>query len=127
MAQFTLTRPIVVINNTPIYYVPNSVVYTEGKGEQNVRVQSAGGGLLSLVISENVESNFSKLKLGLYPTKENIALARSFKSNPGKNACQFSEDDFSRTISDATVVNDYDVELGSDTVITLEIMGAPAI
>lgn len=127
MAKFTLARPTIIANNTPIQIVPNSVVYTEGKGEQNVRTQSAGGGLTEIVISENVETNMSKLNFSLMPTQENIALAREWKSKPGQNAFQIVEGQFSRTIGDATVVNDYDVELGADTVISIEIMGAAAV
>lgn len=127
MSKFTLARPTIVANNTPVQIVPNSVVYTEGKGEQSVRTQSAGGGLVELVISENVETNMSKLNFSLMPTEENIAIARSWKSNPGLNAFQVVQGSFSRTIGDATVTNDYDVELGADTVISIEIMGAAAV
>lgn len=126
-AQKTLVRCTLIGNNTPIYYVPDSIKFTEGKGGQNVRTQTAGGGLTQIVISENLETNYSTLEFALYPTEENIAIARQWKSNPGKNAFQLIQDGFSRTMGDATIVNDYEVELGSDTVITLEIMGAPLV
>ncbi len=123
-----IANPTVQINSVPIFVVPNSVTYTEGKGEQNVRVQSGGGGTVDPVISNNVETNKSMFKFSIYPTAENIEIARGWKSNPGLNAVAVTGDnDFSRSINFATIVNDYEVNLGADTTIELEFQGAPAV
>jgi len=99
----------------------------KARGEQNVRAQSAGGGAVDIVVSQNVETNLSKLNFSLYPTEENIAIARDLKSKPGENVFQVIDGNFSRTITNATVINDYDVNLGADTTIDLEIMGSAAV
>jgi len=122
-----LARPSIIINNTPIQVVPNTTVYTEGKGEQNVRTQSAGGGSVEIVVSENVETNISKVNFSIMPTPENIEAARGWKSNPGANAINIVSGEFNRSITSATLTNDYEVNLGSDTTIDLEFMGAPAV
>jgi hypothetical protein len=123
----TLARPTIIVNNSPILIVPNSTVYTEGKGEQNVRTQSAGGGAVDIVTSENVETNMTKANFSIFPTEENIALARSWKSNGDKNAIDIVSGTFSRSITNASLINDYEVNLGADTTIDLEFIGAPAV
>jgi hypothetical protein len=131
MSSFTLARPSVVINNTSVLVVPNSVSYTSGLGEQNVRTQSAGGGATDLVISQNVETNMSSFKMSMFPTPENIAVARAIKSNAGLNVIDIVDNEatppFTKTIQTATLINDYEVNLGADTTIDLEFMGSTAV
>jgi hypothetical protein len=122
-----LARPSITVNNDAIFIVANSALYTEGKGEQNVSVQSAGGSNVDIVISENVETNMSKVNFAMKNTADNIELIRSWKSNPGANAVAIQSGDFSRTIGQATLTNDYEVNLGSDTQIDLEFMGLAAV
>jgi len=128
MAQNAIANPAVSMNNIPIFIVPNSFMYTEGKGEQNVRVQSSGGGGVDPVISDNVETNKSKFSFSLFPTKQNIEIARGWKSNPGLNAmCVTADDNFNRSVNFVTLTNDYEVPLGADTTMDVEFEGAPAV
>ena len=122
-----IANPSVVINNAPTNIVPNTLVFTEGFGEQNVRTQSSGGGSVETVFSNNVETNMSKVNFSLFPTTENIELAREWKSNLDENAIQITSDEFNRSVNGAALINDFEVNLGSDTTIDLEFVGASAV
>lgn len=123
-----LANPTVIINNLSVPVVPNSVMFTEGLGTQKVRVQSSGGGAVQSVVSNDVETNLSDFKLSIYPTADNIELIRGWKVNTGLNAISCTADGgFSRSISNATVVNDYEVKMGADTNIEVEFKGDAAI
>lgn len=123
----TIANPSLVANNESVFIVSNSLKYTEGFGEQNVRVQSAGGGNVAAVVSNNVETNKGNLKFSLMPTPENIRLARSWKANPNINVFSWFQGELERTLPQATVTNDYEVNLAADGTIDLEIMGRPTV
>ncbi len=123
-----IANPQVTINNIAVSVVPNSVSYTEGFGEQTIRAASTGGSSVEQVFSQNIESNFSKVMFGIFPTPENIASARVWKTNLNANVITITGDvtsngvttSFQRTFTNAAILNDYDVPLGSDTTIELE-------
>lgn len=130
--SIALADASVVINNEPIAVVPNSVSFTEGKGEQNMRAASAGGGSVEQVYSTNVESNFSMLKFELFNDVDSIESARSWKSNRNQNVATVSGKTpdgkkLSRTFSQAAILNDYEVNLGSDTTFEIEFKSNPAV
>lgn len=128
MAIIALANPTVVINNISVPVVPNSVKYTEGLGEQKVRVQSSGGGAVQAVVSNDVETNLSKFAFSIYPTADNIELVRGWKVNTGSNAITCTADGgFARNFGNATLTSNYDVDLGSDTKIDVEFMSDAAI
>ena|SRR3990167_9522761 len=115
-----LANPTVLINNLSVSIVPNSFTYTEGRGEQTVRVQSAGGGSVQSVLSNNVETNLSTVKFDVFPTAENIALILGWKDNGNENVIGATGAGLTRSFTNATLTNDYEVALGSDTKISLE-------
>ena len=80
----------VVINNEPIAIVPNSVTYTEGLGEQNMRVASAGGGSVEQVFSNDIETNLSMVNFEVFNDIETIELVRSWKVNRNNNTVSLS-------------------------------------
>lgn len=116
-----LVNPTVLINNLSTPIVPNSFTYTEGQGEQTMRVQSSGGGSVQSVLSNNVESNLSMVKFEMYPTADNIDTIKSWKVNGNNNAISASDaSGFTRSFTNAALTNNYEVALGSDTKISLE-------
>ena len=123
--SIVISAPAIIVNNEPVAIVPNSVVYTEGKGEQNVRAASVGGGQVEQVYSENVEMSFSKVKFEIYNDANSIALARAWKSNRNQNVVQIAGSSpdgttLERIFQNAGILNDYDVNLGSETTIEIE-------
>lgn len=128
MAQVStkvLSTPTLIINNQPVYIVPNSATYIEGFGEQQVKTQSAGGGSIQNVFIDNAESKFSTFKFSLHPTSDNIALARSWKANGNANAVSMTGQNengvyFTRSFQHAALTNNFEVGLGADKTIDLE-------
>ena len=127
-----ISAPSVIVNNEPISVVPNSVAYTEGKGEQTVRAASTGGGAVEQVYSENVETNFSMVKFEIYNDAFSIKKAREWKTNGNLNVVQIAgtaKDGTSveRTFQNAGLLADYEVALGSETTIELEFKSDAAV
>ena len=121
-----IVDPQVVINNSVIKVVPNSVSYTEGFGEQNSEVQSAGGGGTEKVDSQNVETGFSMVKMLTFPTLGKSGLLRALKAGSPSVIAITDGAGFSRTFTCATLNNDPDINLGSDEQIDLEFTTQPA-
>lgn len=127
-----LTDAAVVANNEAVGIMPNSLAYTEGFGEQDVRAVSVGDGKTEQIFARNLETSFSMLKFELPTTPENIALARSWKANGNQNVFQIAGATpdggaVTRTFTQAVVVNDYEVGIGTETTIPIEIKSNAAI
>jgi len=119
-----ISDPGVQVNNVAVGIVPNTLEFTEGFGEQNVKVQSAGGGILQQVFENNVETNIGMVKFSLFSTIDNIEQARQWKANGNKNVVTVTAvadgKTFTRTFTNAAIVNDFPVQLQADGVIELE-------
>ena len=127
-----LSDVTLMINNEVVPVEPNTVVYTEGKGEQKMRAASVGGGAIEQIFSQDVEGSLSKVTVDIPAIIDLIEKARQWKSNLNANLVQLmgSTPDgktLTRTFTQAAVLNDYEVALGSETSISLEIMSNPAI
>lgn len=119
-----ISDPGVQVNNVAVGIVPNTLEFTEGFGEQNVKVQSAGGGILQQVFENNVETNIGMVKFSLFATIDNIEQARQWKANGNLNVVTVTAvadgKTFTRTFTNAAIVNDYSAQLQADGVIELE-------
>lgn len=122
-----IANAAVGVNNTAILIVPNSVVYTEGLGEQNMRAATAGGGSIQVVFSDNAETKFSMVKFKVYNIPDSIALLRSWKTNQDANVVTLTAPGFNRTFLNAAITNDYEVALGADTDIEVEFKSLGAV
>lgn len=130
-AEIQVSDAVVIVNNEVVAVVPNSVKFTEGFGEQKVRAASVGGGKVETVHARDLESSLSKVMFELMTTIGNVKLARSWKANFAQNVIQVSgstpDGDINRTFTNATITNDYEVEIGSEGNISIEAMANPAI
>jgi hypothetical protein len=126
-----LADALVTVNNDPVAIIPNSLMYTEGLGEQTIRATSAGGGQVEQVYANNVETKFSQCNFEMASTVENIARAREWKTLQNQNVVQIAgqtpEGRVTRTFTQAAILNDYEVPLGSETNITVEFKSNQAI
>jgi hypothetical protein len=130
--SIVISSPSVIVNNEPVAIVPNSVAYTEGKGEQNIRAASVGGGSVEQVFSQNVETNFSMVKFEIFNDANSIELARLWKTNLNRNVVQIAGkapdgSTLQRTFQNAAILNDFEVSLGSETTIELEFKSDAAV
>lgn len=126
-----LANPLVTINNDPVAVTPNSVMYTEGLGEQTMRAASLGGGQVVPIYSRNIEQNFGSVTFEMPATIPNIAKARQWKANEDQNVVAITgatiDGTLTRTFQRAAILNNYEVTLGSETNITIEFKTLQAV
>ena len=126
-----LANPLVTVNNDPVGVIPNSVVFTEGLGEQKTRAVSRGGKNVEQIYSIDLESGFSMVKFEIPATVSSISQAREWKSNDNKNVVQIvgetPEGVITRTFTQASLLNNYEVPLGSETNISIEFTSNSAV
>lgn len=127
-SNVALAIPSVTVDNTVLPIMPNSVSYTEGFGEQTVRVQSSGGGSVQQVISTNLETALSTFKCTVLNTIANINFLRQIKATRAPHVVTWFDNTngFTRTMEQAVLTNDYEVNLSSDGNISLEFKGTAA-
>ena len=117
MSRRIISNPRLVVNDVLLGIVPKSFSYTEGLGEQDV-VQTAG------------EICYSYIEFDVMNTVENIDLLRSWKINKKSmigTATGTSDSGWKRTFNNSTIINDYEVPLGSAGAISLKLISDPAI
>jgi hypothetical protein len=124
-----LSNITVTVNNTAIAYVPGSLKYNEGMGEQKMHPQAGGGGAVQIAYSDDVNTHIGKVSFELLPTNANIALARVWKNNGNANVIRLSMSgsDFLKTFGNAAMTNSYEVNLSADGKLACEFQGNPAV
>lgn len=127
-----LSNPTVMVNNQQVAIEPNSFKYTEGLGEQKIKAAASGGNEIEQVFSEDVSTNFSMVQFEMSSTPENVELQRAWKIKKNTNFIEvFSrvpgEADFTRSFSQAALLNDVEVNLGSEATISLEFKSNQAV
>jgi len=130
--MFQLADAAILVNNEVVSVTPNSVEFDEGLGEQKIRAVSVGGGQTEQVYARDVETNFSSVKFSLPTTPDNVKLARSWKTNANQNvvAIAGSTSDgktMTRTFTQAALVGNYKIPIGSEADIEIEFMANTAI
>jgi len=126
-AEKTLANPTVQVNDVTIGIVPNSVSYKSGKGDRNVRAESAGGDSVDVVVTENAETKVSMVKFKLYNTKSNDEKLRGWQTNADGNTIQLSDGDFVRSFASMYVTSDPEIAVGADGEIEIEFMGKASL
>jgi hypothetical protein len=122
-----LANPAVLINNNAVPIIPNTFRYTEGLGDQKVEATSAGGNAIAAVYALDVATRISSCHFEIANTEYNIELARQWKLNGNLNVITVTGDTFSRTFTSASLVNDYEVSLGSDANIPIDWRSNPVV
>lgn len=119
------------MNNEVVGILPNTLVFTEGLGEQNMRAVSIGEGKTEQVYARDLETAIAMVKFEVPTTPENITLARTWKANQNQNVVQIAgrtaEGQMTRTFSGAALLSDYEVQIGTETSIELEFKGNVSI
>lgn len=126
-----LSNAAVLVNNDIVAYIPNTLSYTEGLGEQSIRAASAGGNQTEQIFADNIEMRYSTVKFELPSTIENIAKVRQWKQNKNANLVQISgktaDGNLTRSFSQAALLTDVEVPLTNDGNMTLEWRSNPAV
>jgi hypothetical protein len=121
-----ITDATIIVNNETVGVIPNSVAYTEGFGEQQIRAVSIGGGKVEQVFANDLETNYSMVKFDMPSTVDNIKLARTWKTQGNNNVVQVTANNVDgnviRTFTGAALTANYEVEIGVDANIPIEFM-----
>lgn len=119
------------VNNDIWYVVPGSVEYTEGQGEQSIEAASGGGGAVEQVYTNDVTTNFSMVKFDLFPSVKTLSDTKTVKSNRNNNVVEITannaDGNFTRTFTQAAILNDPERKLGVDGTFPVEFKSNPAI
>lgn len=123
----TLANPTIEVNDAAIGIVPNSVSFKTGKGDVNIRAQSAGGNSIDVIRTENAETKISMVKFKLYNTRTNVQLMRDWQDSTTGNTINLSDGDFIESFREMFVTTDPEVALGADGELEVEFMGRPSL
>lgn len=128
MAQTALVNSQLLINNIAIPYVPNSLKFDLGLGEQDVKATAGGGGSSESVYFENVETNISMASFEMYSTDLSVEVHKDWKALKNLNTLEIIDPSgVSITFPFMAHTNKTEFEVGSDKMVTLEFKGDPAI
>lgn len=126
-----ITDATFVVNNEAVPTVPNTINFTEGLGEQTIKSASIGGGNVEPIYANDLNSNFSTIKVDVPSTVDMINLIRQWKLNRNNNVIQIIgetiDGTMTRTFSRAALTGNYEVSLGADGNISLEFKAMPAV
>lgn len=127
---FIISDPQVTVNDELWQIKANSMVVTKGLGENSVMGLSSGGSQNSISISQNAETEFSKLKFEVPSDVNHINKVTNAKKRVSANVVVVAGLDpngnqvtFVQT--SAVITNDPDISLIQDGTIPLEWAGAP--
>ena len=129
MAGFVgISTPSIIVNDETFSIVPNTFKYKSGKGEKNVRPQSAGGNAVEVVVTDNAETKKSMVSFEVMPTPGNVSKIEEWQDLIAANSVEATDQiaGFSKTFGDMTVINDPELNLTQDGTIAIEMEGSPA-
>lgn len=125
-----LTDAVLLLNNEKLGFVPNTLKFNLGRGEQTQLVVSEGEGQVSLVFSDNVESKIGMVKFDMRTTNDNIELTDEAKLRGNDNTLQLilkgSETTRNYTFRQAALTSPIEYGVGADVVIPIEVASLPA-
>lgn len=128
MASNAITLPALSVNGINIEIVPNSVELIQGYGTSKLKAQSAGGGSVESVLFDDGSTKIGNLKFKVFPTEENINNLINIKNNSNNNTVLLSDSSgFTKTVTNAVMINDPPLMLGIDGEIDIEMEGDPAV
>jgi hypothetical protein len=115
-----LSVPQILVNDEVVFIKPNSFTFSEGAGERNVRTKSGGAGAVVLVVTENAETQTSKVKFTLLTENSSLDKIVSWLNNFDNNRIEAGEGSFARTFSQATITNDPEAGVGESGEVEVE-------
>lgn len=121
----SLSVPQVVLNNKVLGIVPNTFMFTSGRGEYTHRRASSGGNGTVAVISKNAETFKSRVTFEIYPTSDNFDTLDTAKLNVASNTLQASEDGKTFIFTNFTITNDPEFNTGNDATVSVEAEADP--
>ena len=88
--------------------------------------QTAGGGAITIVITENAETKVSEVKFKMYNTTKNLNLIKDWCSLYG-STIRIYEGDFSESFRDMITTSEPERSVGADGEFEVEWNGGPSL
>lgn len=129
MSTIALVNPQLLINNIAIPFVPNSLKFDLGLGEQSVKSVAGGAGTVDTVYFENVETKIGKITFEMFTTAIAITVHQDWKALGNANVIELvaSNINTSITFQFMAQINRVEFEVGNDKMVSFEFEGNPAI
>lgn len=115
------------VNNKVIPYEAETLKFVLGKGEFLVRSVIVGGTERATVFSKDLTTRTGQVKFSIPSTAFSIAEVKDWKNNENNNVIEASGNgvDFTAISTEATMLNDPEINIASEGVIEIEFMGNP--
>lgn len=120
-----ISNPVVKRNGQTISIVPNSLTYKLGTGNKVIRAVSAGGGSVTAVVTEDVESKLGMIKFSVPNTKDGALIARESGDAGEANEFQISDEELQVSFTGMALQTEPERPLSQDGAFELEFMGPP--
>lgn len=121
----TLANPAVEVNDIVVGIKPNSLTYKKGKGDVNVRAQSAGGNSIAAIFTEDAETKISMVKFTLLTTKDTVELIDGWLDQ--ESTIDLSDGDFTVSFRKVRIKTEPEINTGADGEIEVEFCGQPVL
>lgn len=123
----TLSNPSIMVNNTVIGIIPNSLSAKSGKGNITLRPQSSGGNGIQVIKTVDAETKKGMVKFSVYNTKTNADLIQEWQDAVDGVTIRLSEDDFVLSFQRMFVMEDPELNFGADGNFEVTFEGQPAV
>ncbi len=112
------------VNGDQTAYEADSLEFTGGKGEFNIRNAVVGGGQTEQIFSEDIKTKYSVVKVSLPTTIANVAKTKTWKNNLNGNVIEIigniAGEAFSEIFTQAAITNDPTNKLATEGSIEIE-------
>lgn len=122
-----LFNPTVELNDVALEIIPDSFAQKKGYGDKTVRIQTAGGGALGFVVTDNVATKKGMVKFSLSNNEENREIIRLAYNNPEGNTIRAYEGEIPDNYVSMFIVNEPEWGSGADTTTEIIFEGPPSV
>lgn len=121
-----LSDPSVEINSVPVEILPGTLSIKPGRGDKTVRTQTAGGGAVSVVVTDNVETQKGMVKFSISNTAAHQELVRNWHSSEG-NTIRAFQDTSIYNFRAMHIITEPEWAYGADAAVEVSFEGPPAV
>lgn len=127
MASVTgLSDPSIEVNSVPVDILPGTLSIKTGRGDKTVRTQTAGGGAVSVVVTDNVETQKGMVKFSLSNTAAHQELVRTWHASDGNTIRIFQGTSIYNFLA-MHIVTEPEWAYGADSAVEISFEGPPAV
>jgi hypothetical protein len=123
----TLANPTIQVNGVTISIIPNSFSYKSGKGNTNLRSQSAGGNSIQVIKTVDAETKKSMAKFSMITTNTNISRLEGWQDDDDGVTIDATEDDFNVPFQKMYIMEDPEIGTGAEGSTEVTFEGDPLV